>query len=110
VLRQDHDAAAIRLSLLAHHYRQDWTWTDDELAAAERRLELWRAAAAAPSGQPVEPVVDAVRRALSDDLDAPRALAGVDRWAQETVRVGGPSEAAGKAVTQAVSALLGVVL
>jgi L-cysteine:1D-myo-inositol 2-amino-2-deoxy-alpha-D-glucopyranoside ligase len=55
-------------------------------------------------------VIDAVRRTLADDLDAPRALAAVDRWAGETVRVGGPSDTAGKQLKQAVGALLGVML
>ncbi|MBK3631344.1 class I tRNA ligase family protein, partial [Streptomyces sp. MBT49] len=34
-LRQDGvDPAAIRLTLLAHHYRADWEWTDQVLADA----------------------------------------------------------------------------
>ena len=33
-LRDDgHDPMAIRLALLAHHYRSDWDWTDDDLTA-----------------------------------------------------------------------------
>ena len=40
------DPMAIRLALLAHHYRADWEWTDDVLAEAERRLGRWRAAVA----------------------------------------------------------------
>jgi L-cysteine:1D-myo-inositol 2-amino-2-deoxy-alpha-D-glucopyranoside ligase len=38
------DPMAIRLAILAHHYRQDWDWADEGLAAAEHRLERWRAA------------------------------------------------------------------
>jgi L-cysteine:1D-myo-inositol 2-amino-2-deoxy-alpha-D-glucopyranoside ligase len=110
VLRTEHAPAAIRLALLAHHYRDDWMWTGDDMAAAERRYALWREAATAPFGGPAEPVIDAVRRTLADDLDAPRALAAVDRWAAETIRVGGPSDTAGKQVKQAVGALLGVTL
>ena len=34
---------AIRLALLAHHYRTPWEWTDDVLAQAEDRLATWRA-------------------------------------------------------------------
>ena len=33
---------AIRLALLAHHYRSDWEWFDDEIAQAEQRLATWR--------------------------------------------------------------------
>ena len=32
------DPMAIRLALLAHHYRADWEWTDDGLAEAQERL------------------------------------------------------------------------
>src|SRR5499427_49938 len=38
------DPMAIRLALLAHHYRSDWEWTDAVLADANRRLSRWRAA------------------------------------------------------------------
>jgi L-cysteine:1D-myo-inositol 2-amino-2-deoxy-alpha-D-glucopyranoside ligase len=37
------DPMAVRMALLAHHYRSDWEWTDAALAHAE-------AAAVAPSG------------------------------------------------------------
>ena len=40
------DPMAIRLALLAHHYRTAWEWTDADLRTAEQRLERWRAAAA----------------------------------------------------------------
>src|SRR5215468_11316187 len=41
------DPMAIRLALLAHHYRSDWEWTDAVLAEAQSRLSRWRAATAA---------------------------------------------------------------
>ncbi|HEY9242633.1 MAG TPA: cysteine--1-D-myo-inosityl 2-amino-2-deoxy-alpha-D-glucopyranoside ligase, partial [Streptosporangiaceae bacterium] len=36
------DPMAIRLAILAHHYRPDWDWTADGLAAATTRLARWR--------------------------------------------------------------------
>jgi L-cysteine:1D-myo-inositol 2-amino-2-deoxy-alpha-D-glucopyranoside ligase len=109
-LRAEHDPAAIRLALLANHYRHDWTWTDADMTAGLGRLAQWRAAVGAPTAQPAEPVIESVRAALADDIDAPRALAAVDRWAAETTRVGGPAAGAGRQVRQAVNGLLGVVL
>jgi L-cysteine:1D-myo-inositol 2-amino-2-deoxy-alpha-D-glucopyranoside ligase len=38
------DPMAIRLAILAHHYRGDWDWTAAGLVAAEQRLARWRAA------------------------------------------------------------------
>src|SRR5690606_9789010 len=75
------DPMAIRLALLAHHYRSDWEWTRDGLAAAEARLERWRAAVSRASGPPAAPVAAAVRDRLADDLDAPAALGAIDAWA-----------------------------
>lgn len=100
------DPMAIRLALLAHHYRSDWEWTRTELEAAEARLERWRAAAARPAGQAAAPVVDAVRRRLADDLDTPGAVAALDAWAAAE----GTDEAAPAQVKAIADALLGVAL
>src|SRR5208282_182693 len=40
------DPMAVRMALLAHHYRADWEWTDAVLAQAQGRLARWRAALA----------------------------------------------------------------
>ena len=52
----------------------------------------------------------ALREALADDLDAPRALRAVDRWVEQ-VRLGqGSAAAAPEEIRRAVDALLGVAL
>jgi L-cysteine:1D-myo-inositol 2-amino-2-deoxy-alpha-D-glucopyranoside ligase len=38
------DPMAIRLAILAHHYRSDWEWTSEVLTTAATRLAHWRAA------------------------------------------------------------------
>ncbi len=53
-----HDPMAIRLALLAHHYRSDWEWTDAEMTTAEERLDAWRTAVARPADR----VRDGARR------------------------------------------------
>ena len=50
------DPMAIRLAILAHHYRDDWDWTAAGLAAAEERLARWRAAVGRPLASAPEPV------------------------------------------------------
>ena len=108
------DPAAIRLAILAHHYRGDWDWTDAGLAEAEARLASWRAAVSAPAAPSAEPVLAAVRAHLADDLDAPAALAAIDRWAEQTRLRGGAAgaedTAAGALVRDTAAALLGVAL
>ncbi|MGH8981951.1 MAG: cysteine--tRNA ligase, partial [Acidimicrobiales bacterium] len=43
-LLKEWEPAAVRLALLAHHYRTDWEWTDEDLVLAAARLDRWRAA------------------------------------------------------------------
>ncbi|HEX6933148.1 MAG TPA: cysteine--1-D-myo-inosityl 2-amino-2-deoxy-alpha-D-glucopyranoside ligase [Streptosporangiaceae bacterium] len=125
------DPMAIRLAILAHHYREDWDWTDEGLAEAAARLERWRTAVrtglAAPgglAGLATEPgpegpdgsvpseaalgVLGAMRARMADDLDAPGALAAVDSWAGQMLAAppGAGVGAAAVAGDQAASARL----
>ena len=75
------DPMAIRLALLAHHYRADWEWTGAELDRAEKRLRSWREALPNTSAHQAQQLVTVVRSCLANDLDAPAALEAVDRWA-----------------------------
>ncbi|MEU1624472.1 cysteine--1-D-myo-inosityl 2-amino-2-deoxy-alpha-D-glucopyranoside ligase [Streptomyces sp. NPDC020096] len=110
-LRRDGvDPAAIRLALLAHHYRADWEWTDAVLAEAVARLDRWRAAVSRPDGPSADALVEEIREVLADDLNAPAALAAVDRWAQLQHAEGGTETGAPGLVSRAVDALLGVAL
>ena len=135
------DPMAVRMALLAHHYRCDWEWTDAVLAEGAARLARWRSAiahaeAAAPPG-PIDPDTDppitgfsapgtgpadaadevlaGVRARMRDDLDAPGALAVVDRWADRVLADAPikltPRDASGaRLVRDTVDALLGVSL
>ena len=110
-LRDDgHHPMAIRLALLAHHYRTDWEWHDDDLVRGEDRMLRWTFAATADRGPAAGPVVDAVRSALAADLDAPAALAAVDAWADEVAVGNGDDPDAPREVAELVHSLLGVVL
>ncbi|WP_422391946.1 cysteine--1-D-myo-inosityl 2-amino-2-deoxy-alpha-D-glucopyranoside ligase [Arthrobacter sp. N1] len=75
------DPAAIRLAILAHHYRSDWSWTDAVLEEAVARLATWRSAATLAYRADVAHLLAQVREHLADDLDAPSALAAIDAWA-----------------------------
>ncbi|MEO3765067.1 cysteine--1-D-myo-inosityl 2-amino-2-deoxy-alpha-D-glucopyranoside ligase [Streptomyces sp. B8F3] len=110
-LRRDGvDPVAVRLALLAHHYRTDWEWTAHGLEQAERRLARWRDAVSRPEGPPAEGLVEEIRAALAEDLDSPAALAAVDRWAALQRAEGGTDTGAPGVVSRAVDALLGVAL
>jgi L-cysteine:1D-myo-inositol 2-amino-2-deoxy-alpha-D-glucopyranoside ligase len=134
------DPMAIRLAILAHHYRHDWDWTGGGLTAAAGRLARWRAASDKTSNEVASPrpavtgpaspqlVLAGVRERMADDLDAPGALAVVDRWADAvldgapagtaaqgpaTAGAAGAAAAAGEpavSVREIVDAILGIEL
>jgi L-cysteine:1D-myo-inositol 2-amino-2-deoxy-alpha-D-glucopyranoside ligase len=104
------DPMALRLSLLAHHYRTDWFWTDADLTAGTERLARWRDATSRPTGPSATATLARMRELLADDLDAPHALAAVDRWAQEQLTRGGDDPEGPRLVSRSVDALLGVAL
>ncbi|HVA61619.1 MAG TPA: cysteine--1-D-myo-inosityl 2-amino-2-deoxy-alpha-D-glucopyranoside ligase [Mycobacteriales bacterium] len=103
------DPTAIRLALLAHHYREDWDWTHAQLDAAAGRLERWRSALGRPDGPPAAAVRHEVRVALAEDLDSPAAIAAVDAWVAACLAGTGSAEPGEpQAVADLVDALLGV--
>ncbi len=106
-LRQQIDPGAIRLALMAHHYRSDWEWFDAEAEAAQ--VDLDRLRAAAGGAEPVRHggVVDDVRAALDEDLDAPRARRALLDAAAAIAQGAGPP-ARGRLV--AAAALCGIDL
>ncbi|MCC9307096.1 cysteine--1-D-myo-inosityl 2-amino-2-deoxy-alpha-D-glucopyranoside ligase [Kitasatospora sp. RB6PN24] len=108
--REGVDPSAIRLALLSRHYRSDWEWTKEVLDAAVERLARWRAAVSRPDGPSAEALLAEVRAALADDLNAPAALAAVDRWAATQTAEGGTDTGAPGLVSRTVDALLGVAL
>ena len=110
-LRRDGvEPAAIRLALLAHHYRSDWEWTDADLLRAQERLARWRAAVSRPDGPDAAATLAEVREALAGDLNSPRALAVIDAWAAKQDAAGGDDTGAPGVVSRTVDALLGVAL
>ncbi len=106
LLAEGVDPMAIRLALLAHHYRSDWDYSPAVLAAAADRLARWRRAVQAPAGAEAGATLELVRAALRNDLDAPAALAAIDAWAGS----GGNDTAAPGLVREVADALLGVSL
>lgn len=104
------DPMAIRLAVLAHHYREDWEWDDAGLAEADRRLARWRAAVSGTGAPDAGSAVEAVRAAMTADLDAPAALRAVDAWADAALTLGGDDPGAPGVLARTIDALLGIRL
>ena len=103
------DPMAVRLVMLSHHYRTDWEYTGAQLEHATERLARWRRAMHADRGPDATGLLEQVRRALADDLDAPAAIAAVDAWVEDG---GAPVSAdQGPALAaRVVDALLGIAV
>jgi L-cysteine:1D-myo-inositol 2-amino-2-deoxy-alpha-D-glucopyranoside ligase len=102
------DPMAIRLALIAHHYRSDWEWTDQSLTDAQARLARWREGVSAPTGPSGETTLSELRRLLADDLQTPLALDAIDRWCEEQRLRGGVDLGGPGLVSRSVDALLGI--
>ncbi|HLT85464.1 MAG TPA: cysteine--1-D-myo-inosityl 2-amino-2-deoxy-alpha-D-glucopyranoside ligase [Phototrophicaceae bacterium] len=108
------DPMAVRLVMLAHHYREDWEYTGAQLRTATERLARWRRAMTAEHGPDATGMLEEVRTALARDLDAPSAIHAVDAWVAAAEHDAGTARAdadRGPALAaRTVDALLGIAV
>jgi L-cysteine:1D-myo-inositol 2-amino-2-deoxy-alpha-D-glucopyranoside ligase len=104
------DPMAIRLALLAGHWRTDRSWTGALLDTACARLARWREAVSLPAGPAADSLVVRLRDHLGDDLDTPRAIAAMDAWTTEALTRRGADPDAPALAHAAIDALLGIAL
>ena len=76
-LLRRYDADSIRVLLLRHHYREPWEYTQDQLDDAAAWTTRLRSAASRSRTGGGDGAM-AVRAALEDDLDTPRALQALE--------------------------------
>ena len=111
-LRQEGvDPAEIRLAILSNHYRDDWFWTDDVLAVAQARLDVYRQAialAADENDDAAQATLSTVRQFLAEDLQTENALSALDQWALAILRNGKGGGA--QLITDLLNARFGVVV
>jgi cysteinyl-tRNA synthetase len=109
---------AIRVLLLANHYRQPWEYSPEIMSEAAERAERYRAAAhvnpatdAAPDVQENDLITELARTelcaALDDDLNTPAALATLDALANATLEAPQPARVA---ALRDLGAVLGLTL
>ena len=108
-LRHIHDPRAIRLALMAHHYRSDFEWFDYDIDDAITRLDRLVTAARSSKGPNPTPTLAAVRAALDDDLDTVTARDALDLLAGGILSGTGDDPTAAAGLANA-AALLGIRL
>ena len=104
------DPMVVRLALLGHHYRSDWEWTADQIAAAQQRLDRWRSVIAGSTGVPALEAITRARTAIRTDLDAPAAIAALEQWFEASDSAEGDDPDAREQVRIFVDAVLGIEL
>jgi L-cysteine:1D-myo-inositol 2-amino-2-deoxy-alpha-D-glucopyranoside ligase len=102
------DPMVIRFALMSQHYRLDRMWTDELLADATARFAKIREAIAFSNSALTTALIEKIAVALSDDLDTPKVLAELDKWALDSLN--GLSGGDSKELSIALDALLGLAL
>lgn len=111
------DPQAIRVLLLGHHWRSDWSFTEAKLNEAAERLGTWKQAVARSTGPGAGTEQDGLRSepdelqyalmsSMAQDLNAPAALEQLDQWAAGHLAPG----TGGERAATVVKALLGIDL
>ncbi len=101
-LLKTYTSDAIRLLLLAHHYRQPWEYLTDEMEAAATRAARYSAAIHARDVHEIAQVEDMIAQravesfgaSLDNDLDTPTALAALGTLATATLEAPTPARVA----------------
>ncbi len=106
LLKQGHEAMAVRLALISHHYRSDHMWDQSDLDSAKKLLDDLRVALSRMEVAPTSPVISEIIAALSNDLDTPTVIGILRNWLEATNRgeVGG---SAGE-LSRALDTFLGI--
>jgi L-cysteine:1D-myo-inositol 2-amino-2-deoxy-alpha-D-glucopyranoside ligase len=108
-LRHLHDPRAIRLSLLAHHYRAGFEWFDHDIDDGVTRLDRLITAAGRPTGPDPAPTLATIRNALDDDLNTAAARDALDMLAGAILAGAGKNPGSAAGLTEAAG-LLGIRL
>ncbi len=101
-LLREFPGEALRLTLLATHYRQPLDFTRAGVAQAKRTLDRWYLAAGDAAAGDVPPGVIA---ALEDDLNTPQAIAALHKLADAALQ----GDAAARAALKAGAGMLGLL-
>ncbi len=92
-LRKTHDPRAIRLALLAHHYRAGFEWFDEDIEDGDERLARLLGAVGSSGGPDPTPFLARIRSAIDNDLHTATARDVLDELAMAILADSGPGAA-----------------
>jgi L-cysteine:1D-myo-inositol 2-amino-2-deoxy-alpha-D-glucopyranoside ligase len=97
---------AIRWALMESHFSTDRSWSEELLLEAEAWLVRLRRALSMMETAPTDPVISAVIKAQSNNLDSPSSLAAIKRWIE--LSESGSNGGAPGELSRALDTLLGL--
>jgi L-cysteine:1D-myo-inositol 2-amino-2-deoxy-alpha-D-glucopyranoside ligase len=97
---------AIRWALMESHFSTDRSWSEELLLEAEAWLVRLRRALSMMETAPTDPVISAVIKAQSNNLDTPASLAAIKRWIE--LSESGSNGGAPGELSRALDTLLGL--
>ncbi|MDR0487931.1 MAG: cysteine--1-D-myo-inosityl 2-amino-2-deoxy-alpha-D-glucopyranoside ligase [Propionibacteriaceae bacterium] len=104
------DPMVIRVALLSHHYRSEWTWTTSEVKKAEDRLQMWSQARHGSTSIDFSDYASQIRGYLREDLHADQALQVLDTWSTLSLAATTDHAGAPENMAQVTDYLLGVAI
>ena len=102
------DPMAIRYALMSGHYRSDRMWNDQLLANAEFHISRLRQSLKLENVHPTQAAIEAIIRALADDLNTPAVMAIIQEWVASSLE--GSSGGDRAEMERVLDALLGLKL
>ncbi|MDP1711894.1 MAG: cysteine--1-D-myo-inosityl 2-amino-2-deoxy-alpha-D-glucopyranoside ligase, partial [Candidatus Nanopelagicaceae bacterium] len=108
LVRAGEDPMAIRLALMSQHYWMDRMWSLEDFSSASILLDRLRLVLSHPEVAPTDATINAIIKALSNNLDTPAVCTALRRWCDET-ESGAVGGSAGE-LSRAIDLLLGIAI
>ena len=106
-LLKKHHGETLRFALLSAHYRQPLEWTDELIEQSKKQLDrFYRLLAEASPTDSVE-VPESIALALEDDMNTPKAMAGLHELRDIAMQLDGEPKRRAAARLKAAGALMG---
>jgi L-cysteine:1D-myo-inositol 2-amino-2-deoxy-alpha-D-glucopyranoside ligase len=86
LLHEGIDPMVLRHALLSEKYSEDRMWGAETLASSTGRVLSVRSALSLIECAPTDQVIESIAQCIANDLDTPKALQILDRWASDSIK------------------------
>jgi L-cysteine:1D-myo-inositol 2-amino-2-deoxy-alpha-D-glucopyranoside ligase len=86
LLHEGIDPIVLRHALLSEKYSEDRMWGVETLTSSTRRVLSVRSALSLIECAPTDQVIESIAQCIANDLDTPKALRILDKWASDSIK------------------------